>query len=1687
MRASHRSADRRGFTLLRRNRVVAGVITPILVIGLALSGTTAYAEEPAPEPTTTESAPAPEETEPAAEEAPPAAPEEETPAEPEAEAPAEPAPAEPAKEEATTEEDAGETVAPLAKAAAPIEALAVATCDLVGGFEIDGNYAAGDCGGTDWTSGGYSSSAVVGTYKVVKDNSDPSDWETGGGTPPKIDFIRNYTKADTVGGDYFLWVGWDREQTSGTGGYVIEVTNAGVNFGPDGAPQPIRSSGGAVFYITTQGSSPPVLLQACVYTSTANYPGTCDASPTAAGFVGAVSTEDLTNPFGQSIEAGGFFEVGMNVTELTNGVVQPGCPAPEAATAYQRSFTGNNFGPTGNLKGFVGPSVVEPPSTCGSLTIIKENAAGARLAGAQFSITPNPVTGTGSTTGTTNAQGEIVFSGTVKPGNYVVTETVPPAGYLLPTPATQNVAVASLQSASVTFVDPLGTLSWNKVDRAGAALGGATFSVTATGGAAAAAPWELDANPITVVDNTGQGGYTGRDTNPAPGAFTVTGLPTGTYSVAETQAPPEYVLDPTPQNATISQATPNPVISTSFVNTPFATVTVQKSWVNAFDGDTATLSVTGGADAVDTAPGSGATATVKVAPGSAVTVSEVLGANNQGSYDTTIMCVGADPSATTGTSAQVTVPAWPASANGVQCTFTNEARETTITLKKTWVDGQNGDSVDARIDVLGGDVSESFTSVSNGDSGSWTDPGSATATVRVGELFSITETYGDDPAGTYASQWQCTGTGLPANPVGGVSSALGFPNGLTAPEGDATCEFTNTNGKFNVVFVKEWINGEAGDAAELTIDPGEGEATGTSISNGQLGVWIDPANSVTKAMSSGEPVTVEEILTTLPAGSEDLYDSSISCTDSLSFLDPQLEPTFTSDGEAGERSHTFTMPSQAVVCVVTNEAEAPTLELIKTVAGAEVAETNWQLFGTLSSGPVITNADGGDVAATELPAGVDVDLSEELRVDFAGSGEFEAGEWMCFSGNTPIELTDSEPGAATLPGLGKGEDVVCGIVNQHVPPGVEFEKTVVSSTDDGDGAWTVVYEVTVTNKSVIVPVEYDLADTLTDYADAVEYVSASWTGPTSGSFALPSLTADLAEGQMLDAMGEGTGTDVYTVTVELEVGATANELEPCVDAETGIGVLNTAVLTVDGETTESEACATVEYDDVSIVKTAELPGEESSVEPGDVFDYVLTVTNNGTRPAENVQVTDDSLNDRLQITALTVDPDAGWGPAPGYSNNEVDLVIASIPVGGSVEVRVSVLFFSPDPVIEEEGVDSGPIEPPVVVEELLNTACVAAERDNDPTNNCDSVEVPTRDVVAYVYTKCINDAPILGWSITKSQSLVDEPIEFLWVPNNADVTPETSPAQVALTQPGGTTTWAQEIAWPGAAFTPSGISIDYPGWRPLEASDYVPDSSPQQYFLPGTDQIMTPGEQAQFVFNGLILDPSELDFAWRGLTDITFTVNPTLSYSTGYPPATPDCVAARNTELEIEKSASVERTQPGEAFSYDLAVENVSDDAAAEGVVITDQIPTDLRVTDITWPGEGDAAVFPNWETCEVSGADAAGYGGTLECVLFGPLQPINSDNGGATAAPTITLSTTVRASSAESVITNVAVVDYHTFGNPEDTGRDADDATVLLSALPPTGSGPMLPLTLMALAALFAGLAAVFAVKRRRGEFIDA
>jgi len=1088
-------------------------------------------------------------------------------------------------------------------------------------------------------------------------------------------------------------------------------------------------------------------------------------------------------------------------------------------------------------------------------------------------------------------------------------------------------------------------------------------------------------------------------------------------------------------------------------------VTINKQWQNAFIGDEATMMI--GADGAVSSAGTPnqldedvLTRTVRV--GETVDMSEAIddGANT-GRYGSSYVCDGVDVSGD-GRELSFTAPG-----ADVSCTFTNTALKVGVLLGKQWIGALPGDGTELSIQPEDGPLATAQSLIALG--GARTDNGLIAVQVRIGATLPMAERMLDGVKGVYASTFHCSGGETTA--VAG-SEGRAFTLKVTGSSAIA-CLFVNESQTATVHLIKSWVNGQDGDTADLSIS-GQTSDTATSTADGTVGTFTDLVNEATAEGLIGSQVSVSEVVEVLKGAASD-YTSSLRC------VAGDEEVVIAQDGREGS----FTMPAEPVWCTFTNEAALPTLALVKTVSPAVADDTNWKLTGAPAGegAPTVTDA-GGDVPPVQVPTDVAYDLSEQVVGQVPGLGEFEAGLWSCVSDKAgTITLTDPAAGVASLRGLDKGENVVCTIVNSHVDQGFTIDKTTKSSEQNEDGTWTVTYDVTVHNNSVLVPITYDLTDTLDAPPAGVTYLGATWTGPTSGSFATGALSAQLADGETLAPYAVDNDA-VYTVAVVVKVDAIPAEHDVCDEGGDGIGIVNTAEVTVGEESEDAEACGTVHFDDVDVVKTASDLPEQGSVEPGDEFSYTLTVTNNGTRDAEDVVVT-DAVPERLEVTGIDL-PD-GWVNDNGSDlvgeGNELSVSVPVLAEGESVDIVVHVTFLPTTvPPVEPGDESSQPADP---LESLTNTACVAAERDQVEENNCSTVEIPVREITAIVWTKCVADAPFLGWTISKSQELIDEDIHFVWTPDTGTAT--TDPASVDITQPGGTATWSDEIAWPGAAFTPSGVSIDYPGWRPIELADIVPGSSPTQYYYPGTTDIIPAEDQANYIFNGLILDDSELDYAWRLGSTITFSVNPELVFSTEYPDATAGCAVARHSDVQIEKTASVEKTDPGASFTYTLAVANVSDDSAADGVVVTDAIPAGLKITDVSWPGKGDATAFPSWSSCAVSGQDGSGYGGTLTCTLNGPLQPQGAE--GVSAAPTITLSATVTPTSTSSSITNVAVVDYYTFGNPDDPGRDADDAIVLLSALPATG-GELSPLLiLLGLLALLGGTTVLVVTRRRRGE----
>jgi hypothetical protein len=115
-----------------------------------------------------------------------------------------------------------------------------------------------------------------------------------------------------------------------------------------------------------------------------------------------------------------------------------------------------------------------------------------------------------------------------------------------------------------------GSIAWRKVDNAGNLQGGATFELCQTHkyDIGTSSFVDIADDCRSVVDNTGQAGYTGLDSDADPGEFKVTGLSLGRYTVHETAAPSGFEADPDTETVELTPGAGNTdkAIGTDFVN-----------------------------------------------------------------------------------------------------------------------------------------------------------------------------------------------------------------------------------------------------------------------------------------------------------------------------------------------------------------------------------------------------------------------------------------------------------------------------------------------------------------------------------------------------------------------------------------------------------------------------------------------------------------------------------------------------------------------------------------------------------------------------------------------------------------------------------------------------------------------------------------------------------------------------------------------------------------------------------------------------------------------------------------------------------------------------------------------------------------------------------------------------------------
>jgi len=418
-----------------------------------------------------------------------------------------------------------------------------------------------------------------------------------------------------------------------------------------------------------------------------------------------------------------------------------------------------------------------------------------------------------------------------------------------------------------------------------------------------------------------------------------------------------------------------------FTNTrTSATLTVLKRWVDGADGDSADLAIASVASPGPAPPAwVAATATVPaggqgvsqeqvsatIYSGVDVHVREGLDAGNTGTYTTELACDAGTPTYASGDlSGTFTVPTDPVN---MVCTFTNTRVASTLTLRKTWVDGATHDTAFLSLDraTTG---RRTATSVATGAAGPYEDTtNEATATVLSGGDTVLAEVLGG--VGSYDVDLVCSAPGL-AYTGGDTTGTYTAPAVAT----DVVCAFTNTRTSATLTLRKTWVDGVAGDTTDLEIAAAGPQvtATATSTATGAPGAETDTTNQTQAVVFSGQMVLLSDAM---PSGNGSVYSAGLVCTvtDGLVYEQHAVEGMYAVGADPRD-----------VTCAFTNTATDATLTLHKTWVDAEAGDVASMIVtGTDpgTSGGAISTATGASGAHTDLDNVVTVPIYPGTTVE----------------------------------------------------------------------------------------------------------------------------------------------------------------------------------------------------------------------------------------------------------------------------------------------------------------------------------------------------------------------------------------------------------------------------------------------------------------------------------------------------------------------------------------------------------------------------------------------------------------------------------------------------------------------------------------------------------------------------------
>ncbi|WP_223691830.1 DUF11 domain-containing protein [Leifsonia poae] len=303
---------------------------------------------------------------------------------------------------------------------------------------------------------------------------------------------------------------------------------------------------------------------------------------------------------------------------------------------------------------------------------------------------------------------------------------------------------------------------------------------------------------------------------------------------------------------------------------------------------------------------------------------------------------------------------------------------------------------------------------------------------------------------------------------------------------------------------------------------------------------------------------------------------------------------------------------------------------------------------------------------------------------------------------------------------------------------------------------------------------------------------------------------------------------------------------------------------------------------LNIVKTHSTTdgGEGGVIDSGknEVIDYQLAVGNTGTDAATGVTVTDALPAGLTFVAGSLVAP-------PGWSVTEAGSTLTFVYSGSLNPGATAVLTFRASVGdLSRSGID-------VPYPNIDNRACVtSAQHDSDTSDNCSTDTTKVKSIAVSAQALCVNDAPVVSYSITPYNLTTAPKIALIWWTADAYAARNTSiPAgdEAALlangaskvnyvTLPSGwvngdTITGTQ--LWPGASVDASGHGNGWPGWRQLGDGTWV-------------------------------LDPAAPFYDLRTGAVVEVRINPTTASTVAYPPPSTHCDPAVTTTVAAGGSST---------------------------------------------------------------------------------------------------------------------------------------------------------------------------------------